>query len=162
MDHNSICNNCYAKNICKIYQFMTEQSNIIKYEITDCEIYNAIPEKAPVPVAPYPLSESPYKPKIYQNFSEASKAERSKNTKSPVINFTNEIVDKADIEQKNDEIDSIDSCFCPTCKSSVLKNQLIKCEKCGKIICPDCCMNEPALNPNDKPKIICEECWDKE
>ena len=143
---NSLCCSCENKNICKKFDsYLLDYNTVII--IKECKNYNGITNNNDLNVSCTPSIKS--KIDVQEDVS---------NNTSLYTDYSNS--SKIDNDTQIDKIDNKNSIKgdCPICDSKNVK--LIKCNKCGKEVCNDCCDTFVDMDTN-KVENICYSCSPK-
>lgn len=126
--------NCELKQICEIYSFIKNKSDIANITVSNCK---------------YHKNNINTKRSVVSNTNRHIRKEIKRDNE-----IDNDDFKVVDLNKKETITPTIN---CPTCNAVTTEDDLKECCKCGKIVCSAC----GTVDTTNNGKIYCKECWSK-
>lgn len=127
-----LCKNCKLKIICKVHEFMNNQT-FIDYSIDSCNLFNGFSDNV------------------------IKKEEKELNSQHAFDNSFERINKKPNLKKIEESVNpkkkiKLKKIKCPTCEGTTYEDDIKLCVKCGKKTCSNC----GTLYNNI---VYCNDCW---
>ena len=147
------CNSCKNKEICHMYFRINKYSKYANISITNCKFYNIINSN----------TNSNTNSNLNSITFKAKDKDYDKIKKFSDENFKKKQQEQSSIKEMNNNATpkvrefiakplKLDT-TCPDCGALTFKEDVLKCDLCGKQIC-SCCATF-----NNAQQILCRDCW---
>ena len=147
------CNSCKNKEICHMYFRINKYSKYANISITNCKFYNIINSNtnsntnSNLNSITFKAKDKDYdKIKKFSDENFKKKQQEQNSIKEMNNNATPKIIEFIAKPLKLDTT-------CPDCGALTFKEDVLKCDLCGKQIC-SCCATF-----NNAQQILCRDCW---
>ena len=147
------CNSCKNKEICHMYFRINKYSKYANISITNCKFYNIINSNtnsntnSNLNSITFKAKDKDYdKIKKFSDENFKKKQQEQNSIKEMNNNATPKITEFIAKPLKLDTT-------CPDCGALTFKEDVLKCDLCGKQIC-SCCATF-----NNAQQILCRDCW---